>query len=168
MNRNGFTREPEGHELQSMDKRLGPSGSGFRPTAKFYARGFSPWGFTIIEIIVVLIILGMLAAFAVPKFSKSLDKADAKEAQSALSMMYEASRVYGLRHGGIAAIDGLADVNAINGTLDIHIVKANVAYSCGHDGTGIFCGGTSTTGTLTMYLDGASAGTTVCTGTLCP
>jgi general secretion pathway protein G len=54
--------------------------------------------FTIIELIFVLIVLGILAAVALPKFSESLKQAEISKAQSKVTAIRSALQVYKNKH----------------------------------------------------------------------
>ena len=58
------------------------------------------YGFTLIELIIVLAILGMLAALAIPQFTKVLDNSGIKTDQAILSIVQTALEVYKADNNG--------------------------------------------------------------------
>ena len=54
--------------------------------------------FTLTELLVVVILVGILASLAIPKFAASTDRAMESEAKIALSQVQELQRVYFLEH----------------------------------------------------------------------
>jgi type IV pilus assembly protein PilA len=69
-------------------------------------------GFTLVELAVVIIIIGVLAAFAVPRFLDSVERSRAAEAYSFLSAVRAAQERYQMRQGTYA--DDLAKLDLKN------------------------------------------------------
>ena len=55
-------------------------------------------GFTLIEVLVVVLIIGILSAIAVPKYMKTLEKSKYSEAAEHLRSIYSAEHKYALEH----------------------------------------------------------------------
>lgn len=56
-------------------------------------------GFTLIELMVVVVILGILAAIVIPQFSNSTDKAREARAKAELKSMQNAIEIYYMENG---------------------------------------------------------------------
>lgn len=73
----------------------------------------SPKGFTLLELLVVLAILGLLAAFVAPRYFDQLDRSNAKIAQTQLRALSEALDHYRLDVGRYPSTEqGLAALTA--------------------------------------------------------
>jgi len=72
-------------------------------------------GFTLVELLIVVIILGILAAVAIPQFGNSTDDAKLQTLNSNLSTLRAAVELYYQHHGeypGAMAVDGTTDLTA--------------------------------------------------------
>jgi prepilin-type N-terminal cleavage/methylation domain-containing protein len=64
-------------------------------------------GFTMVELLIVMVIIGILAAVAAPIYSANTQRAIASDAVSAMSLIRQAEREYSLRNnGGFVEVDG--------------------------------------------------------------
>jgi len=68
-------------------------------------------GFTLVELAVVVVIIGILAAFAVPKFLNSVERSKAAEAFNYLSTVQTAQERYHARQGTYSATMEALDVD---------------------------------------------------------
>ena len=104
-------------------------------------------GFTLVELAVVIVIIGVLAAFGVPRFLVSVERSKAAEAFSYLSAIRDAQERYEAQNGTYAS-----DVT----TLDISF-SAPTYFTVGTVAAGT-TGSLQDSWTLTLTRVGASAG----------
>jgi prepilin-type N-terminal cleavage/methylation domain-containing protein len=67
-------------------------------------------GFTLVELAVVIVIIGVLAAFGVPRFIKSVERSKAAESFNYLSAVRDAQERYIAREGIYASNISLLDI----------------------------------------------------------
>jgi prepilin-type N-terminal cleavage/methylation domain-containing protein len=70
-------------------------------------------GFTLVELAVVIVIIGVLAAFGVPKFLNSVEKSKAAEAWNYLSAVQSAQERYLAQNGVYTATLTSLDINLV-------------------------------------------------------
>ena len=104
-------------------------------------------GFTLVELAVVIVIIGVLAAFGVPRFLKSVERSKAAEAFSYLSAVRAAQERYCAREGTYASDLTLLDIQ----------MSTPKYFTVGSIGAGL-TGTLQNSWTLTLTRAGASAG----------
>lgn len=67
-------------------------------------------GFTLVELMVVIVIVGILAAVAIPKFTMASHKAKASEFPTVLTSVYTSEGAYEAENGTYTDRAGLVDV----------------------------------------------------------
>lgn len=80
---------------------------------------FRKKGFTLVELLIVIIIVGILAAVAIPTMSGNVNKAKKSEAVAALGSIRTAIKMYQVEHVG-NAITGLADLSSYIAGTDLN------------------------------------------------
>ena len=84
-------------------------------------KNFGTEGFTLIELMVVMVIIGLLAATVVPKFFGQVDKAMQQDAQAQIELLGQALDLYRLETHKYPTSD--VCLNAINPYLKKNIPK---------------------------------------------
>jgi general secretion pathway protein G len=122
-----------------------------------------PRAYTLVETTVVLIIMGVLMALAMPRFSRSLESARADVAGANLRAIWAAERIYWLENRTYTpSLDTLVSLNLLDASITSNTYYSYVvttADKASLSATAQRIGATSWSGTLTITQDGALTGT---------
>ena len=89
------------------------------------------FGFTLTELMVVVLITGIMASFAIPNYTKSVERAHQTDAVTQLTTVWAANQVYLAQTGRYwPPSAGPFDVTAINTSLGLGIIPNGMTYSC--------------------------------------
>ncbi len=135
-------------------------------------RSLSVKAFTLMEIMVVVIIVGIIAGFAIPNFSKSIDQSHYQDAVIQLSAIRSANQVYYARTATFWPPTDNNNVSAINTALSLNIIENGLTYECdkGLTSSQFTCTAIPTGGAYTVTVDQnplSSPGNPSCSGS-CP
>ena len=90
-------------------------------------------GFTLVELMIVIVIVGILSAVALPNFLNQTKKAAATEAKQQASNIFKQAHAYVLENGSIGTSDSATVAQACNvyaGTLTTTDQGAKFTYAC--------------------------------------
>lgn len=78
-------------------------------------------GFTLVELIVVVIIIGILATIAVPQYMKAVERSRGGKARSALTQIAKAEKMYSAENNGLywATTDALLAASVLNNYVEM-------------------------------------------------
>ena len=143
----GFTRAPVPHNCGTVQGCATHCPVGKKVT------DVKQRSFTLIELMVVVIIVGILAGIALPQYVRSRERAMDKQAKAILSLIRAAERAYKMEIGSYYTAGG--NVDTINQNLNLDLVNdGNWAYGMGSGGGGF-------TATLSRYKGGYSRTLTI-------
>ena len=86
-------------------------------------------GFTIIELMVALIIIGVLVSLAIPGFSRTKERAFDKEAQIGLNLIAAGEKMYRVRIGSYYPSSGTVDKSDIEDNLQLDLSSSSWEYN---------------------------------------
>ncbi len=129
-------------------------------------------GFTVAELIVVVIIMGAIAGFAIPNYTRSVENAHYQDAVLQLKAIHSAQQIYKVRSGQYWPTDGSTHyVSDINNDLNLNVIEDGVTYACASSdpAVGFSCQAQRDGGAFTVSVDQTALSTSnpSCTGS-CP
>ncbi len=112
----------------------------------FHSGKKHPFAFTLIEIMMVVVIIGIVAAFAIPSYTKMMRKSHFKQAADGLRVIYDAAQLFMTQSGmakfpyycggpacpivGCVGGCSMYGVDMINDVLNISIIPGEIGYEC--------------------------------------
>lgn len=83
------------------------------------------------ELMVVVVVIGIVAAFGIPDYQRSVNTSIAKDAVSNLKVIAAAQQLYLTRNSSYHPSAGTANVASLNQSLHINILEQQgVVYTC--------------------------------------
>lgn len=125
--------------------------------------------FTLVELIMVVVIIGMMALFAVPNYNKSVAKTYEKTGKNNLLIMYSAQKI---KNTGGQLYQSCASTSACNTALDLSIISNGFDYTCTTTGggppTGFYCYANRTDTSFKLKNTESANDPCCCTAGTCP
>jgi len=126
--------------------------------------------FSLIELMIVVVVLGIIAGYGIPNFSKSQSRVDERDGEYNLGTIASAMEMYKVRNNDMYPLGSdLDNVGEINTTLYLGIIGQNMAYSCTGNGSIYTCTANPNDYTWNIEVSNTDLGDPVCaTGPACP
>jgi prepilin-type N-terminal cleavage/methylation domain-containing protein len=86
-------------------------------------------GFTLIELMIVVVIIGILAAIAIPKFSSVKDQAEQVSCQSNMRSLGSAEAMYYGRFNSYGSVADLANSLVMENAIDMRCPTSDLVYA---------------------------------------
>ena len=112
-------------------------------------------GFTLVEVLIVVIIIGILASIGIPQFGASIEKAKGGEARAGLGHIQTGEKVYFAENEYYTTVQGDLDITLTNKYWTFSL---STPTSTTYTATATRSGGTYSGQTLTMDQSGAISG----------
>ena len=84
--------------------------------------------YTLIEVMIVVVLLGLLAAFAIPNFQGSIRKAHERDAVMQLTLINGAQKIY-FAQNGFYSPTGAGTYTQLNTDLGLNIIPNGMTYT---------------------------------------
>ena len=112
-------------------------------------------GFTLVEVLIVVIIIGILASIGIPQFAASIEKAKGGEARAGLGHIQTGEKVYYAENEFYTTVQEDLDITLTNKYWAFSLATPT---STTYTATATRSGGTYSGQTLTMDQSGAISG----------
>ena len=87
--------------------------------------------FTLTELMVVVIIIGVMASFAIPNYILSIERSHRRDAETQLMTIWSANQIYRAQNGVYwPPPNTTGDITAINSNLSLGIIPNGMTYNC--------------------------------------
>lgn len=128
--------------------------------------------FTVMELMTVVVIVGVIAAFAIPKLTLTMNRSHEQDAVTQLTAIHAANKLYRAQNGAYWPPNGTSYTLAqLNTALGLSTMANGLTYTCtGSNGTTFTCRTTSPSGSFmaTVTQAALSAGTNPVVVNPCP
>ena len=87
--------------------------------------------FTLTELLIVVLIIGIMASFGIPSYSRAIDRSHQSDASNQLTTIWAAEQVYRAQNGRFWPFDNAPhNITEINTNLTLGIIPNGMTYSC--------------------------------------
>jgi len=124
--------------------------------------------FTLIELMIVVIVLGIIAGFGIPNFNKSQERVVERDGEYNLGVIASAMEMYKVRNAGYPDPPAALNLDDINTVLYLGVIAQNVTYACADDDDDTTFSCTAAEGSWTLRVTDIDDGIPCCSTANCP
>lgn len=126
-------------------------------------------GFTIIELLVVVTLIGLIAAFTIPDYSKAVEKSHERDLALQTTTLHGANLIYEAQNGNYWVAANETDLAVINSNLNISLMAQDGStFNYNSDGSTYTFDGSWGGFTVRVTESPLSATNPACGGGTCP
>lgn len=81
------------------------------------------------ELMIVVVVIGIIAGFAIPSYQKAIEKNEERTAIVKLQAIRAGMQIYKAKHGSYPTF-AMPDVTSINQNLKLNIMPGTMTYQC--------------------------------------
>jgi type IV pilus assembly protein PilA len=113
-------------------------------------------GFTLVELLIVIVIIGILLAIAVPSYLRFAERANQKAANSDVRAAVPAAETYSVDNGSYAGMD-TSSLKGIDTGIDVDDVVVSTTTGAGRTAGDTYCIEKNVGGTIARVVRGKAA-----------
>ncbi|MDP8211685.1 MAG: type II secretion system protein [Candidatus Zapsychrus exili] len=124
-------------------------------------------GFTLIEILIVIVLLGIISGFAIPSYSKAINKAHEKDTVVQLTAIHAGNMIYKAQSGSYLTGTN-KNLSYVNSNLKLNVIANSATYN--YTGASATFAATAQYGSFTVKVTHAaiSSSNPCCNSGSCP
>lgn len=95
--------------------------------------------FTLTELLIAVFIIAVMASFAIPNYSRAVERSHRRDAETQLTTIWSANQIYRAQNGNYWPTANDQNLTQINSNLGLGIIANGMTYECDGDGTNFSC-----------------------------
>ncbi len=120
-------------------------------------------GFTLMELMIVVVIMGIIAAFSIPNYSKAVERSYERDGMVNLMAIYTSQKIYYNNNNTYA---GGKNISELNASLELGLISNGMSYACNASSVAFEC--TATRGNTFILKVNKETANPCCAGGDCP
>lgn len=102
-------------------------------------RSHNVQAFTLTELLIAVFIIAVMAAFAIPNYTRAVERSHRRDAETQLTTIWSANQIYRAQNGIFWPTTNDQGLTDINNNLGLGIIPNGMTYECDGDGATFSC-----------------------------